>query len=478
MTHVSPPPQINWGRGRLMPYESVASVAAKFCKLNGIQPAQFRRFLSTIFVQLDILPWHPSKAESEAIANLLDDPISIVHTLDVPLLKHGRSRVFGEFDGRSFHQAQVRACPYCLRQGYHLVFAEVPWMEKCPLHSTPHVLVDTFDKFGGSMFDRYVKKLMVLMKTKLPDWPTVPTCKISQAQPKMRAPKLRLLTGWLAELEQSIERIERDVVWISHPGDGPTFEDGIGIKRVLSLKDPDVRIRPLIDPCFTVENLQTFSFDRQTSREWADQTATLPPDELIYAYKRTVLPSANNVPFHETLQRCLALIEQFHETCRCSWGWSRYSGWQRVGPGSWPHWGYECPVGIAKAQLIEEWGEFSKVMTKRESMREEAMVTSAVELCKMADAVRIDAQLSAPGTRPPIKSRLKWCMSAKVVQVINIILTSEIEGRTAHILEWLNRINAGETPEAQPKPKGDVVLCYRDDCLFMLVCHTPVTCDH
>jgi hypothetical protein len=156
-------PVINWGRGRLMPYESFGAFAAKFCELNGLKSRELRNFLNGY---LGSEPWNGFGFREPAlskVARLLDEPLAIVRTLATGAWR--LPACFGTF--RLEHRAppfeRVRYCPECLGHGFHAGFHEPWWIQKCLLHAEPLNTRWVLDHAAGSAWDSYVETIRTLL---------------------------------------------------------------------------------------------------------------------------------------------------------------------------------------------------------------------------------------------------------------------------------------------------------------------------
>jgi hypothetical protein len=108
-------PGINWGRGRLRPYESLGSFAAKVCALNKLQPASFRRFISAC-LGASFPAEAPDRLVTINLAKLLDEPLSVVQTIGLPILRAGGG-LLSDTVGNNDEPNIVRACPLCIAEG-------------------------------------------------------------------------------------------------------------------------------------------------------------------------------------------------------------------------------------------------------------------------------------------------------------------------------------------------------------------------
>lgn len=122
--------RINWGRGRLSGYVSFYGFAAKFCRLNKLNPGQFRKFWLSLFIESDS---SSEESRAEKISRIIDEPLYIVES--VFEFNYVQSKwpqlVKLEFE---FFPEKLSYCPLCLADAYHGCFHEHKWLKKCPIH--------------------------------------------------------------------------------------------------------------------------------------------------------------------------------------------------------------------------------------------------------------------------------------------------------------------------------------------------------
>ena len=194
-------PVINWGRGRLLPYESLGAFCAKFCRLNGLAPKEFRDFLYGL-IRKDC--WQSSKfdiSSVKSLARLLDEKVSVVEKLDPSKLQlPGCYGTFNFLKNTEQLFEQVAYCPECIRKGYHASFHESPWLNKCPIHLT-NLLKSSVDYRGcGSKFDRYANTLANLLDHECATWLEINTHSVVVAE--MENSDFRLFAKWIKAIQK------------------------------------------------------------------------------------------------------------------------------------------------------------------------------------------------------------------------------------------------------------------------------------
>jgi hypothetical protein len=278
--------KINWGRGRLRPFESIACFAAKFCALNKISPNQFRKFMAA-YLGHDFPPNTAHTIdETKMLVALLNEPYVVVQTINAHLLHWRNSTVFGGIHRKSHDQDEVRICELCVKEGLHTAFAEIPWIKLCPIHGVEHSMIGRYSRVGGAAFDRYVDAITAILIRSDPKWPLPPSATGRRLLSDHTSPTLAILMQWLATANSLIRRLESRELWVSRPIDGGLVDDEVGIRRLLALQTPHVLIRPLLAHHDARGKCHILVFGEQVAKQWAEVTARLSPNELIYYYKR------------------------------------------------------------------------------------------------------------------------------------------------------------------------------------------------
>ncbi len=137
---------INWHKGTLWPYESMAGVGAKFCFLNRISPQLFHGYLVTLcqkFASADFLLLM-DRAETDIGKFALDlgEPLARVKELKVArffppddYFRAARKRPSSvDWISRHDWHKHVSYCPACVRRGFHASFHQIAFLSTCLLH--------------------------------------------------------------------------------------------------------------------------------------------------------------------------------------------------------------------------------------------------------------------------------------------------------------------------------------------------------
>ena len=131
--------EVNWRRGSLWPYESMASVGAKYCHLNKVRPSEFLKFLnrfSSPVRPIEFWKWLDCGSfDDEAMSVALREaPEHVARLRWTPFLPP-EGYADGPPNRRIYDpEIHIRFCPECARRGLHAIFHQLPWLRKCLLH--------------------------------------------------------------------------------------------------------------------------------------------------------------------------------------------------------------------------------------------------------------------------------------------------------------------------------------------------------
>lgn len=138
-----PPLSCCWRPGALRPFESVASLGAKYCYLNKIRFIDFWEMLSEFLPRGADVPDGASFLDEPGFnmskfAHYLGEPLSVVTTLALRKINSGSylKAVSGSAT-HDFNLGTFRFCLACLANGYHSSLHQLQWMDKCFIHGVP-----------------------------------------------------------------------------------------------------------------------------------------------------------------------------------------------------------------------------------------------------------------------------------------------------------------------------------------------------
>ncbi len=154
---------VNWRRGSLRDYESIAGVAAKFCYLNRVGPGEFIRFCERFIARFRPnefwMLFDRNDFDFDRFASILGEPNScIAHLRQAPF------RPPEEYVGCNIKlrnedsSTDIVYCPDCIKFGYHAIFHQLPWMNKCLIHGSRLLRARGFDNKS------YVRRDFLLIK--------------------------------------------------------------------------------------------------------------------------------------------------------------------------------------------------------------------------------------------------------------------------------------------------------------------------
>ena len=128
---------VNWHKGTMWPYESMAGIGAKFCFLNRVSPPVFQQYIAT-FCQ------EPSNADLFSVIDQVETNIAkFAVDLGEPRDKIRELRVVRFFPPRMYFSAHenrpssasdlslrdwyrsISYCPVCIGHGFHASFHQM-----------------------------------------------------------------------------------------------------------------------------------------------------------------------------------------------------------------------------------------------------------------------------------------------------------------------------------------------------------------
>lgn len=364
--------KINWGRGRLLPFESAASFFAKFRILNGLPSQAANKFLTDICYPAQWRADIQSQFASRNLAKLLDEKNSIVKTLfqneldvilcfgvnsnNIPLNLHLIE---------TKHHREFSYCPICIQAGYHASFHEYSWLKKCPIHCEDIVRDSRiFYRSNLNEFYEYAGHVVSTLHTACPKW-----LDLNLQHPAhhfIESANFDRFKRWVRSAQRTAREINASRL-AALPGDeycGETLEifwqrlawaDPIpkGIRSLLNIPRAD-STQPLIKKFPQVATQQVKEVLKHGSLQ-----------DLLWVYKKT-MALANEMPIYR--QAAIAKVELLrtrHEICRCQWGKEKNGPWVRTDSSGWPYWLLRCPFTIVINDILENWiyfhGDFSGV---------------------------------------------------------------------------------------------------------------------
>lgn len=123
---------VNWRRGSISEFESNWSIGQKYCFLNQVSVREFSKLVQ---FETSAERWgtHYSDVFAKRLAILLGEPLSRVNfSLETRF-------VIPAFRVRQTHEAlhagALRFCPDCIALGFHSWVHQLPWLDRCLIHT-------------------------------------------------------------------------------------------------------------------------------------------------------------------------------------------------------------------------------------------------------------------------------------------------------------------------------------------------------
>jgi hypothetical protein len=453
---------INWGRGRMHPYESLASFAAKFRALNTVSVSTFKAFLAS-HIGRPFAPDLPrDETEVKCLAGLLDEPFDVVRTLNIRPLNNDEAKMFPKQSKHTQPMSHIRVCDSCLSCGIHLVFTEIPWVQLCPLHQLRYRSLAMPWVPSHARFGKYIQTLEKCLKNANQHWPSLQNVGVESNYSQECLKNLNVFTGWLSSLDFSVQRIEKQALWASQSCVCHANGKPISFEKLLHLCPPPKSVSNVIKG--ESENFVFHStwYDRPVSDEIAILAKRIGLGNAIYIIKRSAQLYEANLSFKNLLNGSVASIRREHPLCQCEWGWSNYLGWQQVDPNRWPHWGYVCPVVFAANELISEWGDFTSVLSRHETKLELLRINETLQnyhrLCSGPIANSMSTHISQSSTHG---NRGELAISPNLESVLNDLISLDMQIHTEELQNWLLELTRGADPRDRTRSGAELMLLSR-----------------
>ncbi|OIQ74575.1 hypothetical protein GALL_437720 [mine drainage metagenome] len=455
---VSRYPIINWGRGRLLPYESLGSFAAKFCRLNGTTPREFRWFLDELvgvenwtFVGFDT----PSVKK---VARLLDEKESVVEKLDPDKLQlPGCYGAFNSLSSINQSLEQVTYCPECIKNGYHASFHEYPWLKMCPIHWT-NLLKERVGSFGGgSKFDKYVSTLDHLFDHVSMTWLEIDTYSVVTAEIKTDA--FRRFIRWIKAV-QRIHGVMKARNLITLWGSNYSLDNiDVLLGRVAWATPFPKRFHELFH--MKVKRLlpKITEYPIDVTNRLTSLITKIGYADLVWFYKKTVALADEQTKYRELVLKAVDDLKNQDMVHHSEWGWSKGMGWQHVDPDGWPYWGFMTPFHLAVIELKYEWTDF---------LRDDDQVWQRSSdwfiYCNLAQRLYESRVVSSADggqwpfnpsflTVPFFSPFIKLEIDHDLKSLIEDLLYEEASAHIDEIRSWLKAITKGAAPYETPTEK-------------------------
>lgn len=391
------------------------------------------------------------------LAKLLDEPHDVVKTLNSRLLSKDNGSLVSSISYPNHAFYQIGVCEACLKQGVHLVFAEVPWLNRCPVHRVTYCVQSYHWRPAITRFDNYVDAITGLLRSTNEKWPSPPQLGTDENCGGDEYFNLTSFIGWLKQAHSTKKWIERHQIWINGLPAPTTRGEWLTLPKLLSLCPAPPCVQDVLPDSTDRLCLRVSAYGARVARAWKRLEKRARLDDVIYYYKRVAGLGNAQLLVQKLLQRCLESIQASHTVCKCGWGWSKYLGWQEVDPLGWPHWGYICPYTVAANELISEWGNFPKVLSVQDTKREFITIEKVARNCSGLAFTSLPTQPDEGGYTIPSTARL-WFLPRHLEDVLSRVIVTEVHVRIEELRKWLVALEQGTRPHIRSTVSGDVML--------------------
>jgi hypothetical protein len=270
-------------------------------------------------------------------------------------------------------------------------------------------------------------------------------------------------------LDFSVRRIKKQALWTSKTTVRDVPGNSISFEKLLHLCPPAESVRDVITNANESFVFHHARYEKPVSDELVILAERVGLGSLIYFYKRSAGLYEANSSFQNILNESVAAIGRRHTICRCKWGWSNYLGWQQVDPNSWPHWGYICPAAFAANELIAEWGDFTTVLSSRDTKLELLRMNEAMRNCQEFWLGAIANSTSSDfSPKSSHGHHREWAFSPDLEILLNDLISLDMQVHTEELQNWLLELSCGAHPRDRTTNGAEVMLLSRDEKIHLL----------
>lgn len=441
--------KINWGRGRLCPYQSQLSLASYFCALNDVNLKQYGIFWGECLLGTASCSVFRSRAELVRVAEILDEPPEIARTLDPSYLEI--PACYGTFTlSPSYYESsktRMSFCPVCIQHGYHASFHEALWLKSCPIHNV--AIERCF--IENSQFDSHVRELTKLFRSRNSKWPELfPLDTIWKDHSALST--FRNFLKWIRAAKRTTSRVRASSISYS-VGNPYEFQDsGILLGR-LAVANPipeDVQSIFRIPICTGRQSL--YPVDRDSIIRIDSISNRVPFEWLLWFHRKAACIRQRETEHRRLAIQLIEKLKNEHLTCHCLWEWDRYSYWQRSTPEHIQESGRYCPYTYQLAQLKDRWLEFSNDDFGTRDYRTVFQRYTQIlrELFEFGTAVGGE---EVRERRPQDLVRdwadtLRWFKFIPSIEsLLDTVLTLQVEACAEVVANWFDAIRADKCPQ-------------------------------
>lgn len=465
-------PSINWWPGNLRPHESVISLLARFCELNGTSLVACQDYFG-----FKNEHGYFSGATIERIASLLNEDMSVVMTVFSPAITFNHCGYYRLPVQKTYPQI-VKFCKECAEHGYHSYLHEAVWLKKCPIHLTD-LRTCYGDSIHGTATKQRIAALNKLMRSNCPNWPHADAG--SFALPEQG--QFQELAEWIESASVAASQLSQGEIWRSSENghfSENTSAEVIGQLRTLN-RMPTVLI-PMFTEVGACWHLETRQFSLAAKAELARLEPYLGFDELFDFYKRICTLSLNPPHFVKKQKAVQEAIKARHGECHCRWafikaGWDSF--WKQVDPNGWPRWQDRCPYEVVLQELEQGWGRWDLALSPRKLDAEMFHFTKSSHLMHDLGLIGYtpDANVSPEGylyTIPQVWPCCDWTLDSPLTDLLNATAEFEFDSISRELIRWLDDIESGINPSHREYPTSSVRLIEKEDGLSLVHWIRPI----
>ncbi|WP_454694666.1 hypothetical protein [Achromobacter aegrifaciens] len=460
-------PSFNWWAGNLRKHESRLCFTTRFCVLNSIRLNRLRLFLGA-----DLEDEIPLRlGEVKRLAFLLRENISVAISVFSPNIEQLKLlRTEKSWPPRS----TVRYCDACAAQGFHSYLHEIPWILRCPFHSTELKICSSKGnhKFGVSILATRMASLCNLLEERCPRWP-----QLSRLPAYRRSDKLvRSLESWLTSASQRGTQLQVRQLWDKWHGDGRPVVDSdriVGYYCAL-VPMPACVIAIVGVPNYTWQ-IQRWSFGNVTIEVFKSVLRQIGLSLALDFYAKTKAYSAEPTTHLLLLRKIQMNLREKHGVCRCRWRLVR-SGWVST----WLHspadavrgYAINCPYNEAIKELEGQWGCYEDVLSTQGIGKERSRLVDLSEMFFAMGLIRYKHGVTT-ATKSLLEIYQKWpCYewdnASSLTGLLAKIAECEVAVAGENLQLWLDQIESGGHPAMRKDEPGRLEVLVMGESLELL----------
>ncbi|WP_321903264.1 TniQ family protein [Burkholderia cenocepacia] len=426
-------------------YESALGIFLRFCELNRISVRRAEGILPIRPHQ----PYRSPDEEAERLAGVLDEPISVVRTMFLPQLSLDNCGGYSiNFLLKERSDKAIRYCPECVRFGYHSVFHEVAWLEKCPFHG---MQLKISRSNYGRILDMRILALRRVMRANCQSWPLVANGSTDCGNDDI----VKAIVDWADCTSAAAKRLSEMDFFIF--GWNAFYANSSFLRRLgqlCEINPPSAAIKPYMK-CFDVEWEREYKlFDSLPIRNFTNDCEKISLSILFDFYVKTQVLSPTPPTFVGRYRNMLSDLRNRHATCHCKWlGVTSTNGlisW-RKNDSSGKNFDEQCPYEVVFAKLEERWGNWQEVYGKRRARQEFGRLIAVSQNIRDFGFIKLASDRAT--NRDEYFERLHdlignftWDVDVSIIHLLNTAAMWLIEAEVVTLNTWLSRIDDGGRP--------------------------------